>query len=100
RAGFSGKIVRDNPWEILFANSFNMEATGVGYAEPLSEEIFMSRLSKEKIKTFTRSFMALAVFTSGITFSCLIHSQTESSDWIELAPGFEEKKIGARVESV
>ena len=44
--------------------------------------------------------MALAVFTSGITFSCLIHSQTESSDWIELAPGFEEKKIGARVESV
>lgn len=60
----------------------------------------MSRLSKENVKTFTKSFAALAMFTSGITFSCLIHSQTENSDWIELAPGFEEKNIGARVESI
>ena len=60
----------------------------------------MIRLSKGNIKSFTKSFAALAIFTSGIAYSCLIHSQTESSDWIELAPGFEEKNIGARVESV
>lgn len=99
-ADFQGRLVRDNPWEILFANTFNMEVTGVRYAEQSSEENIMSRLSKEKIKIVMKSFAVLAMFTTSITFSGLIYAETESSDWIELAPGFEEKKIGARVESV
>lgn len=60
----------------------------------------MIRLSKENIKSVMKSFSALAMFTSSITFSCLLQAETESSNWIELAPGFEEKNIGARVESV
>lgn len=59
------------------------------------EHLLARNIMKNLIK-----LAALAIFTFSIAFSGAAQSETENSDWIQLAPGFEEKKIGARVDSV
>ncbi len=52
------------------------------------------------MKSSIKPLLTLAIFVSAIACSSLAYSQTYNSDWIRLAPGFEEKKIGARVDFV